>query len=247
MCRYVDFALGDTAAMAGHSPAPTAEAVYRRLATDGGITTMMPTEDAEWVGAELTRRFGGAGASPVCLWSFTLTATDANRWAIRLARLATGRPKILVFAWCYHGSVDEIFAVPGPDGKAVMRPGNVAPPVDVALTTRVCEFNDVEGLKRELAHGDVAAVLMEPAMTNIGEPVSQPASQPHAAMPPPLLLGGVTLVSSTRPRPPQLASPSRSHPCLPLPSSLRAQAWCSLSPASWRSCGRSATRRARSS
>ena len=159
---YVDFAMGDTGAMAGHSPRETVEAVQQRVAALGGITTMLPTADAEWVGAELQRRFG------MPLWSFTLSATDANRWAIRLARLATGRSKILVFSYCYHGSVDETFAVPGPDGRAISRPGNVAPPVDLDVTTRVVEFNDIEGLRRELAHGDVAAVLAEPAMTNIG-------------------------------------------------------------------------------
>ncbi len=159
---YVDFALGDTGAMAGHSPAATVEAVTRRVADLGGITTMLPTEDAERVAAELSRRFG------LPQWSFTLTATDANRWAIRLARLATGRPKICVFSYCYHGSVDETFAVCGPDGRAIARPGNVAPPVPLEETTRVVEFNDVEALRRELSHGDVAAVLMEPALTNIG-------------------------------------------------------------------------------
>src|SRR5690606_32123311 len=100
---YVDFALGDTGAMAGHGPAATVEAVSRHLADRGGITTMLPTADAERVGAELSRRFG------LPLWSFTLSATDANRWAVRLARLATGRPRIAVFAYCYHGSVDETF------------------------------------------------------------------------------------------------------------------------------------------
>lgn len=159
---YIDFALGDTGAMAGHSPAATVAAVRDRLEVGGGVTTMLPTADAEWVGAELARRF------KVPLWSFTLTATDANRWAIRLARIATGRQKILVFSYCYHGSVDEIFAVPGPDGVAVARPGNAGPPVPLDLTTRVVEFNDAEALERELAHGDVAAVLMEPALTNIG-------------------------------------------------------------------------------
>lgn len=159
---YVDFALGDTGAMAGHSPRETVDAVRERMDALGGITTMLPTTDAEWVGTELQRRFG------MPLWSFTLSATDANRWAIRLARLATGRAKILVFSYCYHGSVDETFAVPGADGRATSRPGNVAPPVDLALTTRVVEFNDLDALRRELAHGDVAAVLAEPAMTNIG-------------------------------------------------------------------------------
>ena len=165
---YVDFALGDTGAMAGHSPKETVAAVARRMGELGGITTMLPSEDAEWVGAELTRRFG------LPLWSFTLSATDANRWAIRLARLATGRSKILVFAYSYHGSVDETFAVPGEDGVAVSRPGNVAPPVPLHHTTRVVDFNDIEAVRRELAHGDVAAVLTEPAMTNIGIVLPRP-------------------------------------------------------------------------
>ena len=159
--RYVDLCLGDTAAMAGHSPEATVAAVGRRYAEAGGATAMLPTEDAAWVGAELARRFG------VPLWSFSLTATDANRWAIRLARLVTGRPKILVFNWCYHGTVDESFVTLGPDGAA-SREGNVGPPVDPAATTRVVEFNDLDALDRELANGDVACVLMEPALTNIG-------------------------------------------------------------------------------
>src|SRR4051812_13898500 len=155
--EYVDFAMGDTGAMAGHSPHATVDAVTRRIGDLGGITAMLPTADAEWVGAELARRFG------LPLWSFTLTATDANRWAIRLARLATSRPKILTFAYCYHGSVDEAFAVPGPDGEAVARAGLVGAPVPLDATTRVCEFNDLEGVEKQLAHGDVAAVLAEPA------------------------------------------------------------------------------------
>ena len=166
--EIIDFALGDTGAMTGHSPKETVEAVKKRLDELGGITTMLPTTDAQWVGAELTRRFG------LPLWSFTLSATDANRWAIRLARLATGRSKILVFAYSYHGSVDETFAVPDENGKAVSRPGNVAPPVPLDLTTRVVEFNDIDAVRRELANGDVAAVLTEPAMTNIGIVLPQP-------------------------------------------------------------------------
>jgi glutamate-1-semialdehyde 2,1-aminomutase len=166
--EYVDFALGDTGAMAGHSPTATVEAVRRRIDTQGGITTMLPTADAEWVGAELSRRFS------LPLWSFTLTATDANRWAIRLARLATGRSKILTFAYCYHGSVDEAFAVPGPDGTAVARSGLVGAPVPLSETTRVAEFNDLAGVEAQLAHGDVAAVLAEPALTNIGIVLPEP-------------------------------------------------------------------------
>jgi glutamate-1-semialdehyde 2,1-aminomutase len=166
--EYIDLALGDTGAMAGHSPEPTVDAIVRRVKEEGGITAMMPTFDAAWVGAELARRFG----PPV--WSFTLTATDANRWAIRFARQVTKRPKILVFAYCYHGSVDESFALVGPDGRAISRPGNVGAPVDLAETTRVVEFNDAEALERELAHEDVAVVLMEPALTNIGIVLPEP-------------------------------------------------------------------------
>jgi glutamate-1-semialdehyde 2,1-aminomutase len=160
--EYLDFALGDTGAMAGHSPAAVIDGIGRRIYERGGLTTMLPTEDAEWVGAELTRRFG------VDRWSFALTATDANRWAIRLVRALTDRPKILFHSYCYHGSVDESLIVAGPDGEGMSRPGNVGAPVDVTETSRVAEFNDLEGLERQLAHGDVAAVLIEPALTNIG-------------------------------------------------------------------------------
>lgn len=165
---YLDFALGDTGAMGGHSPKPVVDAVARRIGEQGGITTMMPTEDAEWVAAELTRRFG------MDVWSFSLTATDANRWAIRLVRAITGRSKILFHSYCYHGSVDESLIVVGPDGEGISRPGNVGSPVDVTETSRVAEINDLEGLERQLAHGDVAAILIEPALTNIGIVLPEP-------------------------------------------------------------------------
>ena len=166
--EYVDFCLGDTGAMAGHSPAPVVAAVTRRLADVGGAATMLPTPDAAVAGAELSRRFG------LPLWSFALTATDANRWAIRLLRAVTGRPRILVNSYCYHGSVDESLIVIGADGRPRSREGNVGAPCDVTLTSRVAEFNDLDGLDRELAHGDVAAVLMEPALTNIGIVLPEP-------------------------------------------------------------------------
>ena len=156
---YVDFCLGDTGAMTGHSPTPTAEAVTAQVAC--GITLMLPTEDSSWVGEELGRRFG------LPYWQFTLTATDANRATIRLARAITGKPKVLVYAWCYHGTVDETFAIEI-DGETRSRPYNVGPPVDVAETTKAIEWNDTEALNQALAEGDVACVLAEPAMTNIG-------------------------------------------------------------------------------
>ncbi|MFM6966899.1 MAG: transaminase, partial [Rhodoluna sp.] len=164
----IDFALGDTGAMAGHSAPAVVDAITKRVKELGGMTTMLPTEDAEWVAKNLTERFG------MSKWSFSLTATDANRWAIRLVRAITGKPKILFNAYCYHGSVDEALIVVGPDGEGMSRPGNVGSPVDVTETSRVAEFNDLAGLESQLKNGDVAAVLMEPAMTNIGIVLPEP-------------------------------------------------------------------------
>ena len=169
--EYVDFCLGDTGAMAGHSPAPTARAVADQAAR--GITLMLPSENALRVADELARRFG------LPLWQFALTATDANRFAVRLARAVTGRPKVLVFNWCYHGTVDETFAALA-DGRVVARAGNLGPPVPLDETTRVVEWNDLEALERELAHGDVACVLAEPALTNVG--IVLPEAGFHAAL-----------------------------------------------------------------
>ena len=166
--EYIDFALGDTGSMAGHSAPAVVEAIVKQVRDKGGLTTMMPTLDAEWVANNLTERFGMAK------WSFSLTATDANRWAIRLVRAITGKPKILFNAYCYHGSVDEALIVVGEDGEGVSRPGNVGSPVDVTQTSRVAEFNDLEALERQLKNGDVAAVLMEPALTNIGIVLPEP-------------------------------------------------------------------------
>jgi glutamate-1-semialdehyde 2,1-aminomutase len=163
--EYVDFCLGDTGAMAGHSPAATADAILAQLPR--GITHMLPTEAAIDVGEELGRRFG------LRYWQFTLSATDANRFAIRLARRITGRPKVLFHDHCYHGSVDESFAWLT-DGRVEARRGNIGPPVDPAMTTRIVPFNDLEALERELAHGDVAVAVMEPALTNIGIVLPEP-------------------------------------------------------------------------
>ncbi|HUQ77608.1 MAG TPA: aspartate aminotransferase family protein [Patescibacteria group bacterium] len=157
---YVDFCLGDTGAMAGHGPTAMIAAVRRQMRR--GITHMLPTEDAIAAGEELTRRFG------LPLWQFTLTATDANRFSIRLARAITGRSKILVHDECYHGSVDETLATLDADGRVIATDLNIGPPVDPVLTTRVVPFNDVPALEQALAHGDVAAVLVEPALTNVG-------------------------------------------------------------------------------
>ena len=164
--EYVDLCLGDTGAMTGHSPPAAVGRVAEQL--ERGITTMLPTEDSLWVGEELSRRFG------LARWQFTLTATDANRFAIRIAREITQRPKILVFNFCYHGTVDETFIQLDRDGVAGARDGSVGPPVDPTVTTKVVEFNDVDALEAALAPGDVACVLTEPALTNIGIVLPQP-------------------------------------------------------------------------
>jgi glutamate-1-semialdehyde 2,1-aminomutase len=158
--RYVDLCLGDTGAMTGHSPAATVSAVEQQVRR--GITLMLPSEDAIFIGEELQKRFG------LPYWQFALTATDANRFSIRLARQITERQKILVFNWCYHGSVDESFITLSKDGVVRARRGNIGPPVDPAVTTKVAEFNDLEALEKALAPGDVACVLAEPVMTNVG-------------------------------------------------------------------------------
>ena len=163
--EYVDLCLGDTGAMTGHALPEVAEAVSRRART--GITTMLPSPDAVWVGEELARRFG------LPRWQLAMTATDANRFALRFARHLTGRPKVCVMDWCYHGTVDETLAVLD-HGTVVPRPGALGPQVDVALTTAVVPFNDVEALEEALATGTIAAVLMEPALTNIGIVLPEP-------------------------------------------------------------------------
>jgi len=164
--EYVDFCLGDTGAMTGHALPQVAEALHRQASR--GITTMLPSTDAAWVGAELTRRFG------LPTWQMAMTATDANRFVLRFARQLTGRPKVLVFDWCYHGSVDEALVVAAADGSTVCRPGTIGPQVDPSHTTVVVPFNDIAALEAALAKGDIACVLAEPALTNIGIVLPQP-------------------------------------------------------------------------
>ena len=157
---FVDFCLGDTGGMAGHAPKVSLDAIAEQAGR--GITLMLPTEDAAWVGREMARRFG------LPYWQFCLTATDANRFAVRWARQVTGRPKVVVHNWNYHGSVDETIATLDANGEVVSREGNVGPSVPLAETTRVVEINDLDGLERALAEGDVAVCVFEPALTNIG-------------------------------------------------------------------------------
>jgi glutamate-1-semialdehyde 2,1-aminomutase len=155
--EYADFCLGDTGSMFGHSPAPVVDAIVRQAGK--GLTYMLPTEDTIEVGRLLAERFG------LPHWQVATTATDANRFALRVARAVTGRPKVLVFNGCYHGTVDETF-VRLIDGRAVNRPGLLGQVADLTQLARVVEFNDVAALEAALTHGDVACVIAEPVMTN---------------------------------------------------------------------------------
>ena len=158
--EFIDLCLGDTGSMTGHSPQATVAAISAQLKR--GMTAMLPTDDAVAVSSELARRFG------LPLWQFTVSATDANRHAIRYSRLITGKQKIVVIDRCYHGSVDETFATLDSTGATVAREGNIGAPVPLDVTTRVVEFNDLAAMEAALKAGDVAAILMEPAMTNVG-------------------------------------------------------------------------------
>ena len=163
--EYVDLCLGDTGAMTGHALPQVTAAIAERAAR--GITTMLPSADAVWVGEELARRFG------LPSWQLAMSATDANRFVLRFARHLTGRPRVAVLDWCYHGTVDETLAVLEGD-RVVPRPGALGPQVPVSETTAVVPFNDAEALDRRLAEGDVACLLMEPALTNIGIVLPEP-------------------------------------------------------------------------
>ena len=163
---YVDFCLGDTGAMVGHSPDASIAAIKQQL--DKGVTFMLPTTDATIAAQTLADRFG------LEKWQFTLTATDANRHIIRYARHITGRTKIMIHDYCYHGTVDETFANLDENGKTVSRENNIGAPVDPSETTWVVPFNDLAAAEAAFASGEVAAALIEPAMTNIGIVLPEP-------------------------------------------------------------------------
>lgn len=161
----IDFCLGDTGAMFGHAPAPVAAAVARQAAR--GYTTMLATEDAAVVGELLAQRFG------LPVWQFAMSATDANRYIVRWIRAATGRKKILVFNGCYHGTIEDVF-VDLVNGSPVQRDSLLGQVHNLLDHTVVVEFNDLAALDAALAGGDVACVLAEPVMTNIGMVLPEP-------------------------------------------------------------------------
>ncbi|MER8954619.1 aspartate aminotransferase family protein [Mesorhizobium sp. M0833] len=155
--RLDDFCLGDTGSMFGHSPPPVARAIRRQAGR--GLTYMLPSEDALAIGPLLQQRFG------LPFWQIATTATDANRFALRVARAVTGREKILVFNGCYHGSVDETM-VRLIDGRPVNRPGLAGEFRDLTRAADVVEFNDLSALDAALRGNDVACVITEPVLTN---------------------------------------------------------------------------------
>lgn len=163
--EYVDFCFGDTGSMFGHSPAPIAKALAEQGAR--GLTTMLPGEDAIVCGELLSQRFG------LPYWQIATTATDANRFVVRWARAITDRKVLLVFDCCYHGTVDDVM-VRHRDGRTVHRDGLVGQAYDLTQCSRSIPFNDVEALEAALSKGDVAALLCEPAMTNIGMVLPEP-------------------------------------------------------------------------
>ncbi len=163
--ELADFCLGDTGSMFGHSPPPVARAIRRQARR--GLTCMLPTEAALKAGRLLTETFGDFR------WQLATTATDANRFALRVARAVTGRPKVLVFHGCYHGTVDETMVCLS-QGRTVARPGLVGSWHDPAAGAVACEFNDLAGVEAALAKGEVAAILTEPVMTNSCMVLPQP-------------------------------------------------------------------------
>ena len=154
-----DFCLGDTGAMFGHAPPVVMQALAAQASR--GCTAMLANEDAAAVGEALAERFG------LPQWQFAMTATDANRFVLRWLRAATDRTVLLVFNGCYHGTVDDVF-VDLVHGQPTQRDSLLGQVHDLTRTTRVVEFNDLAALEAALAPCDVACVLAEPVMTNIG-------------------------------------------------------------------------------
>jgi glutamate-1-semialdehyde 2,1-aminomutase len=163
--QYADFCLGDTGSMFGHSPLPVVEALRKQA--EMGFTHMLPSPVTPDVGRLLKAVFG------LHHWQVTLTATDANRFALRAARAITGRRKILVFNGCYHGIVDETF-VRLRDGQAFNRPGMLGEFRDLTQEAVVVEFNDIPALEAALQQGDIACVITEPVMTNSSMVLPEP-------------------------------------------------------------------------
>ena len=156
---YDDFCLGDTASLFGHSPPALAAALAEQASE--GLSYMLPTERGAALSAKLAAMFG------LPQWQVTTTASEANRAVIRWCRGVTGRRKVLIFNGAYHGAVDDAF-VDLKGGAPVMRASLVGQVHDLRDTTTVIEFNDEDALAAALRTGDIACILAEPVMTNVG-------------------------------------------------------------------------------
>lgn len=165
--RYLDLCLGDTGGLCGHANPEIVKAIYEQMQTKG-TTTMLPTEDCIWVGRELARRF------KLPYWQVLMSASDANRFALKAAREYTGRHLILTMNATYHGSVDETLCFML-GGALIHYPGMMGPITkDPAQTTRIVEFNDLGALEEALATEEIACLITEPAMTNVGIILPEP-------------------------------------------------------------------------
>ena len=144
-------------AFCGHAPSQVVEAVVKRM--ELGNQFLLPGEDAIAVAEHLADRYR------LPQWQFTLSATQANTEVIRLAREMTGREIVLVFDGKYHGEGDATL-VALEDNEVVREMGGL--PHSITGQARVIPFNDFAALEDALAPADVAVVLAEPAMTNVG-------------------------------------------------------------------------------
>jgi glutamate-1-semialdehyde 2,1-aminomutase len=154
-----DFCLGDSAALFGHSPARVVKAIEDQL--NEGMSTMLVDQRAAQVGALLVERF------KLPHWQMALSASDANRFAIRAARAITGRDLVLVFDGCYHGAVEDVM-VTLDNSRVKARPGLIGQVGDLRSRARVVEFNNLRAVRQALRDRRVACVLAEPVMTNCG-------------------------------------------------------------------------------
>jgi glutamate-1-semialdehyde 2,1-aminomutase len=157
---YTDFNASDMAMFCGHANPEIVAAVTAQVAKS--TQYLLPSEASVVVAEELARRWS-SDHWPVPQWQFTLSATQANTEAIRLARAATGREVVLLFNGFYHGHFEEGL-VDVSDGQVRERYRGLAR--GVTGRVRITEFNDLSALRRALEPGDVALVLTEPAMTN---------------------------------------------------------------------------------
>ena len=153
---YHDFNIADMSMFCGYAPEPLVRAVSDRIAR--GNQFLLPTEDAIVVSETLAARYG------LPKWQYTVSASQANTEAIRVARVVTGRDKVLMFDGHYLGHFDQTLVELDEAGVVVAEERGV--PAAVVDGTVLVPLNDLGALERALARHDVALVLGEPALTN---------------------------------------------------------------------------------